>query len=60
MTITLHDRVSALVIACAAERDAVVRAERAGNGVAAAINRQRVEAAEARLEAAKLAMFCQH
>lgn len=60
MTITVHDRVSALEIACAAERDAVKHAQRAGNGVAAAINRQRVEAAEKRLEAAKQAMFCQH
>lgn len=52
MVISMSDRIAALEIACRAERDAVERAERSGNCVAAAINRQRLEAAEGRLSAA--------
>lgn len=54
MVITDNDRIAALEIACRAERDAVERAERKGNVVATAINRQRVIVAETRLAAAKL------
>lgn len=46
------DWIAALETACRAERDGVERAERAGNGIAAAINRQRLEAAHKRLSAA--------
>lgn len=52
MAISLSDRIAALEAACRAERDAVERAERSGNCVAAAINRQRFEVAESRLSAA--------
>lgn len=53
MAISLSDRIAALDIACRAEHDAVERAERAGNNcVAAAINRQQLEAANNRLSAA--------
>ncbi|HGP3143621.1 TPA: hypothetical protein ACLG1D_001227 [Pseudomonas aeruginosa] len=52
MAITMSDRIAALEIACRAERDGVERAERSGNCVAVAINRQRLEAAESRLSAA--------
>lgn len=53
MTITSNDRIAAMEIACRAERDALERAERAGNWVAAAINRQRVAVADSRLAVAK-------
>lgn len=53
MAITANDRIAAMEIACRAERDAVVRAERAGNCVASEINRQRLAVAESRLGAAK-------
>lgn len=53
MAITAKDRSAAMEIACQAEREAVERAERAGNCVAAAINRQRVAIAESRLAAAR-------
>jgi len=46
------DWIAALETACRAEHDGVERAERAGNGIAAAINRQRLEAANKRLSAA--------
>lgn len=52
--ITTNDRIAALEISLRAERDAVERAERAGNGAAAVINRQRVAVSEGRLAAAKL------
>lgn len=53
VTISDEDRISALQIACQAERDAVERAERSGNGAAVLINRQRLQVAEDRLSAAK-------
>jgi len=49
MSISVTDRIVALEVACRAERDGVERAERSGNCVAAAINRQRLLAAEKRL-----------
>lgn len=52
--ISADDRIAALEIACQAEREAVERAILAGNDSAAAINRQRVVAAESRLAAARL------
>lgn len=52
MPISKADRIAALEIACRAERDAVERAERSGNGIATAINRKRVLTAESRLSAA--------
>lgn len=52
MAISTRDRVAAMEIACRAERDSVERAERSGNPVAAAINRQRLQEAERRLSAA--------
>lgn len=55
MAISMSDHIAPLEIACRAERDAVERAERSGNCVAAAINRQRLEAAENRLSAAVVA-----
>lgn len=48
------DRIAALEIAYHAERDALDRAERAGNIVAAKINRLRCERAEKRLSDARL------
>jgi len=51
MLITKTDRIAALEIACRAEHDAVERAERSGNVIAEAINRQRLQAAESRLAA---------
>lgn len=53
MAITTEDRIAALEIACAAEREGVERAERSGNA-AAVFNRQRLVEAEGRLAAAKL------
>lgn len=52
MAMSTTDWIAALETACRAERDGVERAERAGNGIAAAINRQRLEAAHKRLSAA--------
>lgn len=52
MSISASDRIAALEIACRAERDAVERAERSGNGITAEINRKRLQAAENRLSAA--------
>ncbi len=52
MSISKSDRIAALEIACRAERDSVERAERSGNCVAAAINRNRLESAQSRLSAA--------
>ncbi|MFK4136301.1 hypothetical protein ACI2KR_29070 [Pseudomonas luteola] len=52
MAITPKDRIASLEIACRAEREAVVRAERSGNEIAASINRRRLQAAESRLSAA--------
>ena len=52
MAISMSDRIAAQEIAFRAERDAVERAERSGNCVAVAINRQRLEEAESRLSAA--------
>ncbi|MDH0686973.1 hypothetical protein N5D09_02590 [Stutzerimonas stutzeri] len=52
MNISKSDRIAALEIACRAERDSVERAERSGNCIAAAINRNRLEKAEIRLSAA--------
>lgn len=55
MTISSSDRIAALEIACQAELAAVERAERFGNSIAAAINRQRLEIAQKRLSAATTA-----
>ena len=49
MAVEVEDRIAALAIACSAEREALERAERSGNGVAAGICRQRLEVAEKRL-----------
>ena len=57
IAVNMSDRIAALEIACQAERDAVDRAERSGNGVAAAINCQRLEEAENRVTAAIAAAY---
>ncbi len=49
MTITAQDRIAALEVVCRAEIEGMERMERAGNSVAAHINRQRALAAQRRL-----------
>lgn len=51
--ITAEDRLIALEIAYQAELDALEQAERAGNGAAASINRQRLQVAQDRISAWK-------
>lgn len=46
------DKISALRIACQAEQDAIDRAVRADNAVAASLNRQRLIQAQTRLRTA--------
>ncbi|TCV51431.1 hypothetical protein EDB99_10797 [Pseudomonas sp. 460] len=55
MAISTSDRIAVFEIVRRAELDAVARAERSGNCIAAAINSKRLDAATKRLAAAMTA-----